>query len=62
MTRSQLLAFADHAGGVAAASALLDDIAEVYSGTGDPFFDTLSDIYRKQATKLRTLSHSEVTP
>jgi len=53
-------AFARHAGGYVAAAALLADIADSFSGTGEEYFDKLSESYRRQSlaclSRLTSLS------
>jgi len=55
-------AFARHAGGYVAAAALLADIADSFSGTGEAYFDALSDAYRRQSlaclSRLGVMTHA----
>lgn len=59
---ASLDAFARHAGGYVSAASLLADIADSFTGTGDPFFDDLSDSYKRQSRACLCRAVRSLTP
>lgn len=57
---NNLPAYARQSGGYVAAAMLEDDIADQYTGLGDPFFDALAEQHRSIARALRRAASGPV--
>ena len=62
MTPRQADALAQHSGGYVSAAALLADIADAFSGTGEAYFNTLAEAYRTQSLAMLARACEQMTP